>query len=793
MRGRVLTGIFVACYSGLALGQGTVSQTASVRELDAAFVCVMVGTILANAYVVGLFRTARARTSTSWAGKWELSPADLGGFSWPQLAFWSLLSLFLELLMIRWISSEVRIFAYFKNFVLIACFLGFGLGCYLSRRRINLLAMLVPLLSRVLLVQLPWPALRILMRLIPTFIGASSEGAVWGVPAEFSFSLLAAAMAIIVPIFSLISVMFIPLGQLVGWYLENSTNGILAYSVNVAASLAGIMLYTLLCFFYQPPATWFSVAGLLSICLLWRVTWLRWGTGVALLICLGLFFFGAGRQNVYWSPYQKLTLLPRQRAGNIIAYQLTTNDSWYQQVLNLSPEFVASHPQFFHDVPIEWNAYNLPYHFYPQPPSVLILGSGMGNDVAAALRNGAGHITAVEIDPLILKLGKQLHFEKPYSSGRVQAVQDDARSYVQNSKERFDLIVFSLLDSHTTNSHFTNIRIDNYVYTLEALEQTKQLLKPDGVLVVKFQVDTPWIAGRLHGLLSRVFGYAPLQIDCSQSLLYSTGGRFFITGSEARIHQAIAESSLAAYVKQHDQIAMQPTTLTTDDWPYFYQRAPGLPLSVIVISAVLLILCWMLVRDTGTNLRSLRWHFFFLGAGFLLLEAQIISKMALLFGTTWVVNSIVIATLLSLIVGANFLVHLKPHFAVSIAYGGIFLSLLASYSIPLQRFFFTSLLVKIVAATVVLCLPVFFAGIIFIRSFAAAGFRGEALGSNLFGAMVGGILESASLWTGIRFLLVIAALLYLASWIALHFETGPIEPATPVRREPERLASAVST
>jgi predicted membrane-bound spermidine synthase len=51
----------------------------------------------------------------------------------------------------------------------------------------------------------------------------------------------------------------------------------------------------------------------------------------------------------------------------------------------------------------------------------------------------------------------------------VQVVQDDARSYVQNSKERFDLIVFSLLDSHRTNSHFTNIRIDNYVHTLEAL------------------------------------------------------------------------------------------------------------------------------------------------------------------------------------------------------------------------------------------------------------------------------------------------------------------------------------
>lgn len=99
---------------------------------------------------------------------------------------------------------------------------------------------------------------------------------------------------------------------------------------------------------------------------------------------------------------------------------------------------------------------------------------------------------------------------------------------------------------------------------------------------------------------------------------------------------------------------------------------------------------------------------------------------------------------------------------------------------------------KIVAATVVLCLPVSFAGIIFIRSFAAAGFREEALGSNLFGAMVGGIMESASLWTGIRILLVIAALLYLASWIALHFETASMEAASAARGEREALASAVS-
>ncbi len=781
---------------GFALGQDALGAASAEWSLLAAFAFVVLGGILANVYLVGLFHAPRSESSrapTRWAEKWEFSPHSLGGFSWRQLSLWSLLTLFLELLMIRWISSEIRVFAYFKNFVLIACFLGFGLGCYLSRRHVSLLPLVVPLLTLALLVKLPWQSLRIVMSSIPAFVGASSEVHVWGVPAQFSLPMLAVAIAIIVPIFSLICFVFIPLGQLVGWYLENASNGILAYSINVLASLAGILLYTLLCFLYQPPVTWFLVAGLLLVWSLWSLPRLRWAAGTAFLVCLGLLSLGAGKHStVYWSPYQKLTLVPEEDAGKVIGYQLSTNDSWYQQILDLSPAFVASHPQLFEQVPIEWNAYNLPYHFYAQPPSVLVLGSGMGNDVAAALRNGAGHVTAVEIDPLILKLGERLHFEKPYSSPRVRPVQDDARSYVQNTEDRFDLIVFSLLDSHTTSSHFTNIRIDNYVYTLEALQAAKRLLRPDGIFVVKFQVVTPWIAGRLYGLLQKVFGQAPLQLaDDTSSQSYTTGGRFFITGSERRIAQALSDPRLAAYVAQHGTVSMSPATLTTDDWPYFYQHEPGLPASVLVISVALVLLCWVLLRDTGTPMRSLRWHFFFLGAGFLLLEAQIISKMALLFGTTWVVNSIVIAGLLSLIVAANLVVKFRPQFPISIAYAGIFASLLASYWIPLEKFFFPSLWTKALTATLVLCLPVFFAGIVFIRSFARDGFRGEALGSNLFGAMIGGILESASLWTGIRFLLIIAALLYLASWIALHLER-PLDEAAcnPAKAKSESLVGS---
>jgi SAM-dependent methyltransferase len=475
----------------------------------------------------------------------------------------------------------------------------------------------------------------------------------------------------------------------------------------------------------------------------------------------------------YWSPYQKLTIAPWGFNGQTLGYTLNTNDSWYQQILDLSPRFVEAHPGLFQEVPIEWNAYNIPYQFYKDPPSVLILGSGMGNDVAAALRNGAGAVTAVEIDPLILRLGKQYHFEKPYDSAKVKQVNDDARSYVENTRDQFDLIVFSLLDSHTTSSYYTNIRIDNYVYTVEALNAAKKLVKQDGVFIVKFQVDTPWIAGRLNSLLTQVFGHAPLQLQ-SDASAYTTGGRFFITGSERRVNETLANPAVAEYIGHRSAIQMEPAQLTTDDWPYFYQRAPGLPLPIVLISAVLILLCVLLLRDMGTPIRTLNWHFFFLGAGFLLLEAQIISKMALLFGTTWLVNSIVIAGLLILILAANAVPGLLPRFSPAYSYVGLFVTLLVGYLMPVRQIFFVSVAARAAVAVLVLCLPVFFAGTIFIRSFAHASFSPAALGSNLLGAMVGGMLESMSLWTGIRSLLVLAALLYAASWISLR--TGHKKP-----------------
>lgn len=156
----------------------------------------------------------------------------------------------------------------------------------------------------------------------------------------------------------------------------------------------------------------------------------------------------------------------------------------------------------------------------------------------------------------------------------------------------------------------------------------------------------------------------------------------------------------------------------------------------------------------------------------MLLEAQIVSKMALLFGTTWVVNAVVVSGLLCLIVAANLVYGSVPRIPLPAAYAGLFLSLAVMYAVPLQKLFFESWMLRGVMATLILCTPVFFAGIIFISSFARAGFRGSALGSNLFGALIGGLLESSSLWFGLKSLTVLAAVLYVASAIFLRSRTG---------------------
>ena len=410
--------------------------------------------------------------------------------------------MFLELLLIRWISSEIRIFAYFKNFVLIACFLGFGLGCHLSRLPINLTVMLFPLLVLAAICELPVASLRNYVDSITPLVGGISGVDIWGVPSlplnSHTLLVVPAALLFVVPMFGLIALVFVPIGQLVGWYLENATNGITAYTVNVLGSLAGIVLYTGLCFLSQPPAILVPARGrnaglavletaLAALDVGRRVSALRGDLGVR-----------NGR-----GPACTGRPIRNSRSGPCATVARSCHTSSRPTGAGTSRSWISGRSLR----PLTPSGSPTPRSSGTRTTcritSILLRrrcwywGRAPEMTSAAALRNGAGRVVAVEIDPLILDLGRQLHFEKPYDSPRAHVVVDDARSYVQNSSDRFDLIVFSLLDSHTTSSYYSNIRIDNYVYTLEALRATRKLLKPDGLMIIKFQVNTPWIAGRL--------------------------------------------------------------------------------------------------------------------------------------------------------------------------------------------------------------------------------------------------------------------------------------------------------
>ena len=201
---------------------------------------------------------------------------------------------------------------------------------------------------------------------------------------------------------------FAVLGGLVGERLKLFPS-LQGYGVNLAGSLAGILVFTALSFLGSPPVIWvlFGFLALIPFFLRQRWTWAVF----ALIVCV----MAIPQSRTYWSPYYRITLTdapPPPGWPRPSAYYVEVNHDYHQKMLDLSPEFTARFP----DAEPNRNGlptYELPYRLVPNPGRVLVVGAGTGNDVAAALRHGATHVDAVEIDPLILQLGRKYHPETP--------------------------------------------------------------------------------------------------------------------------------------------------------------------------------------------------------------------------------------------------------------------------------------------------------------------------------------------------------------------------------------------
>jgi hypothetical protein len=251
--------------------------------------------------------------------------------------------------------------------------------------------------------------------------------------------------------------------------------------------------------------------------------------------------------------------------------------------------------------------------------------------------------------------------------------------------------------------------------------------------------------------------------------MHDLDGLIMVSGDTAAARaQAAARPNLASQVEawERDPILFPGTTqVATDDWPYLYLESPRIPLLYFLLGGVLLVLfartAWKLPkgtlpRPTGRS----PWHFFFLGAAFMLLETQNVSKAALALGSTWWVNAVIISAVLALILVANVLAAALPRIPLGFVYVLLCSSCLALYFVDLSRFTTLPVVTRAFVVGGVTCLPMLFSGIVFIRSFALAPHKDTALGFNLFGALVGGLLQSVTFVTGIQALLLLVAGLY---------------------------------
>lgn len=699
-----------------------------------------------------------------------------------QIVAISFLILFLELLLIRLISTEIRIFAYLSNTVLLAIFIGSGLGMML-KKKISLfhtsfsLFLLTIFISMNYIVRLPNLEFR-LFKGITELLVPLSEAYIWGQLYSMSKTGIIIGLVLTFALFALIAWIFVPLGQFLGRLLDAHQKPLWAYSVNIAASLLGIWTFQLLSISQISPFLGIIMVQLLLIFLNKKT---NYRLAASLLLAMTIASIApktahqphSGPVN-FWSPYQKLTLSLINKVKDYEAegWFLEVNDMGYMGLFDLSDEKRSLSSALIADLykkhPSDINyidQYTLPYKFIPQPENVLLIGVGGGNDVAAAIREQAVHIDAVEIDPTIVSIGKRYHPEEPYQQENVNLVVDDGRAFMQRTDKKYDLIIMGLADSQTLGSAMTNLRLDNYLYTLESLQQLKSLLTEDGIAFISFEVIRPWIGARIKQNIQLSFEQDPLIFDVRSHGAFGWGGIMFVSSKQAQTLDSILQNNpdLADFIARRQKHYDININVLSDNWPYLYLDKPRIPL-IHLILAVVVITTLLVFSKRVSHVKTISPVFFLLGAGFLLFEFQNISKSSLIFGSTWITSLLIISAFLLLNLLANYLVKTRQ-IKISWAYKGLFIALLIQLLIPIKSYNYLFRPLRLVIAPIIMSLPVFFSGIIFASLFKKSKDRSQAFASNLLGMAVGGLMESLSFFTGIHALLYLTLGIYGLSWV----------------------------
>ncbi|MGY4770877.1 spermine/spermidine synthase domain-containing protein [Kribbella sp. CWNU-51] len=660
----------------------------------------------------------------------------------------SALMLFLELALIRWTGSNVVHLSYFSNFVLLGSFLGIGIGILRSGRA-KRLPYYSPIMLGLLVLVIAWKPVTV------------NRGTSSSVIYFTSLNTTGPPVWVILPIiFVAAAVVLAGPAELVGRCFAELPR-LTAYRYDLIGSLVGIASFTGLSFLGAPPIWW----GLIVTVMFGALMIPRQRSGVAatgrsvvalglsaalvlapLLVMVGVLFHESTRPENSWSPYYKVQTKQTSYEG-VPLVTITVNGVPHQQAIPA-------------DARLRWESqYGLPYeraNVGKTPKNVLIIGAGSGSDVAIALKKGATHVDAVEIDPRIRDLGKALHPDRPYQDPRVTSHIDDGRAFLSRTDKKYDLILLALPDSLTLVNGASSLRLESYLFTEQAFKSARDHLNPGGAFAMYNFYRETWLIDRLASTAQKAFGHKP----CVDKI-----------GDE--LQQAVVTVGLTSADQTCQGEWAGPSSITpppaTDNRPFLYLLTDRIPSLYLVTLGLILVagLIGVGIAGGGSSYRRMRPYadLFLLGAGFMLLETKSITGFALLFGTTWVVNAIVFAGVLVAVLAAVEVTRRFKTPPVKIMYGVLFGGLALAWVFPDGWLLGMPVGLRAVVAVLIAFLPIFAANVIFAKRFTDTADGTASFGANLLGAMLGGCLEYAALIIGFDGLLIIAALLYLGAFL----------------------------
>jgi len=639
----------------------------------------------------------------------------------------SALLLFAELLFIRWIPSNIIYVGLFSNFLLMASFLGIGLGIVIGRARFEPRIDPAPLLLFLLIGVVLSGRLNVAP---PTnddmFIGRTPRELV-----DVNVFVLA---LIVVLVTASLAALARPLGPLL-----LALPPLRAYATDIAGSLAGIAAFAGLAAIATPPLAWFVVLVALMVALAFGAplarSWTVGAVALAAILALGVFDLTHGDR---WSAYSRLTLHPIGSESE----RISVNGIPYQELTSATDPKI---PPWFGDV----------YRLFPERTfdRVLIIGAGAGTDTAVALHNGVGSVDAVDIDRVIVELGVARHPDRPYDDPRVRLHIDDGRAFLRRSEDRYDLIILAQTDSFTLVGNSANVRLESFLFTREAFESARDHLAPDGVFVMYNSYREPWLIDRYATTLHAAFGQAPTIRS------YPEPSRVLLAIGPGV--KAAAETAPAV-----GGAVIEPAS---DDWPFPYLRDRAIVPRYLLALALMLALGVAAVagatRVARAPLGRFSPHFFVLGSAFLLLETRSLVTFSLLFGTTWLVNALTFfGILLGVLaaIGVNAVIRMPKSWPIYLALG---VSLALNFLIPPDKLLLDPAWLRYAAAAALAFMPIFCANLAFTYSFRDTRSADMAFASNLLGAILGGVLEWSALVIGYRSEILIAAALYLLAFV----------------------------